>query len=259
MVLLHGLPLAAVLFSTCKAIANIGFRQTPALQNFALRDLQNCTLDAALNSSFDGDLNLAAPLADSAGVTQFLKAAEKEEDAQNYGAPGAKKEWKTALREYKTARRGSMEKKKAKQRLMHAMTALLEVPLVNSKSLEAEIAKKEKDLLVVFYAPWCSASQSFVIHDGNGAPQQAPLEIFNRNIRDSGAGETLSVIRFDVSVVADIPSGFKVKTVPTIYMVSADGRKVRYTDGQVSSASLVHFIEKNSLNTNEIGAVKRLL
>merc|ERR1719235_573299 len=151
-----------------------------------------------------------------------------------------------------------MKRKKAHQRLIHAMTALLEVPLVDGKSLEAEIAKKEKDVLIVFYAPWCPHSQNFVIHDGNGVPQRAPLEIFNRNIHDSGASETLKVVRFDVSVVVDIPAGFEVKTVPTIYMASADGRKVPYKESQVSSASLVNFIEKNSLNTNEIGPVRRL-
>eukprot|EP00746_Dinoflagellata_sp_MGD_P008935 gnl/MRDRNA2_/MRDRNA2_117974_c0_seq1.p1 gnl/MRDRNA2_/MRDRNA2_117974_c0~~gnl/MRDRNA2_/MRDRNA2_117974_c0_seq1.p1 ORF type:complete len:256 (+),score=73.13 gnl/MRDRNA2_/MRDRNA2_117974_c0_seq1:103-870(+) len=247
---------AAALFSSVGFAA--GVRQSPAAENFAPIDLLTCKLDAAKNYSSSDALYLATPSADSPFVTKFLMAAEKEEDAQKHASPDAKKEWKDALHAYSTARRGSVARKQAKQKLMHAASAMLEVPLVDGKSLQAEMAKKEKDLLIVFYAPWCPQSQTFVIHDGNGVPQQAPLEIFNRNIRDSGAGETLSVLRFDVSVVVDIPSGFEVKTVPTIYMASADGRKVPYKDGQVSSASLVHFIEKNSLNTNEIGPVRRL-
>lgn len=248
-----------MLFSACRPA--VGIRQVLAPDNFGMRNLTTCTLNAAPKNGSSVDVNLGIPVADSArvrGRTQFLMAAEKEENAENHGTPDAKKEWKAALSEYTTARRGSLAKKKAQQRLMHAMTALLEVPLVDGKALEAEMIRKEKDLLIVFYAPWCPQSQNFVIHDGNGIPQKAPLEIFYRNIRDSGASETLKVLRFDVSVVVDIPSGFDVKTIPAIYMASADGRKVPYTDGQVSSASLVNFIEKNSLNTNEIGPVKRL-
>merc|ERR1719321_1817227 len=101
------------------------------------------------------------------------------------------------------------------------MTAMLEVPVVDTKGLNAMVEKKEKDLLVVFYAPWCPHCQSFVLHDGKGSPEDAPLEVFNRDMKARGANATLEVLRFDTQADQNVPEGFDVKYIPTIYLAAA--------------------------------------
>merc|ERR1719399_1204159 len=135
---------------------------------------------------------------------------------------------------------------------MDAMTAMLEVPMVNSTSLTSLVDQKEKDVLVVFYAPWCPHCQTFVLHDGKGSPENAPLEVFNRNVKASTANTTLSVVRFDVSADRNLPAGFDVKHIPTIYMAAADGKKTPFNGNHVDSATLVAFIEANSAKTKKI-------
>merc|ERR1719158_712946 len=119
------------------------------------------------------------------------------------------------------------------------------------------VSSKKKDALVVFYAPCCPHCQSFVIHNGKGNPEEAPLEVFYKNIKAAKADKTLDIVRFDVSAdrEAGLPKGFQVQHIPTIYMAAADGKKVVFSGNQVDSATLVDFIEKNSANTKKIGAV----
>merc|ERR1719460_1569174 len=154
------------------------------------------------------------------------------------------------MEEYMKAQ-GQMKKSQA--RLMGAMEAMLQVPSVDKAKLEAN----KKDALVVFYAPWCPHCQTFVLHNGKGNPEEAPLEIFYKNIKASGADKTLDVVRFDVSQnrEAGLPAGFEVKHIPTIYMAAADGKKTMFQGQHVDSATLVDFIEKNSANTKKIGAI----
>merc|ERR1719379_2978873 len=117
------------------------------------------------------------------------------------------------------------------------MENMLEVPLVDKAALTAMVEKKDKDLFVVFYAPWCPHCQSFVLHDGKGNPEQVPLEIFNRNVHASGANKTLSVLRFDVDAnrSGGMPAGFEAKYIPTIYLAAADGTKVQFKSNKVDS------------------------
>merc|ERR1719473_969914 len=97
----------------------------------------------------------------------------------------------------------------AQNRLLTAMQAILEVPAVDGQELQAQIKDEKKDLLVVFYAPWCGHCQRFVLHDGKGNPEEAPLEKFNRHIKEQGADKTLSVLRYDVQKHREgIPQGF---------------------------------------------------
>merc|ERR1719240_1963905 len=97
----------------------------------------------------------------------------------------------------------------ASNRLMAAMSAMLEVPNVNGVTLKSKVEKKDKDVLVVFYAPWCPHCQRFVLHDGRGSPENAPLEVFNRQMQERGANATLSVLRFDTHAHQDVPADFK--------------------------------------------------
>merc|ERR1719460_2658227 len=151
------------------------------------------------------------------------------------------------MEEYMKAQ-GQMKKSQA--RLMGAMEAMLQVPSVDKAKLEAN----KKDALVVFYAPWCPHCQTFVLHNGKGNPEEAPLEVFNKKIKAAGADKTLDVVRFDVAEnrEAGLPKGFKVQHIPTIYMASADGKKTVFSGNQVDSATLVDFIEKSSANTKKI-------
>merc|ERR1719487_1681145 len=130
---------------------------------------------------------------------------------------------------------------------------MLQVPSVDKAKLEAN----KKDALVVFYAPWCPHCQTFVLHNGKGNPEEAPLEIFYKNIKSAGADKTLDVVRFDVSAdrEAGLPAGFQVQHIPTIYMAAADGTKTVFSGNHVDSATLVDFIEKSSANTKKIGTI----
>jgi len=146
----------------------------------------------------------------------------------------------------------------ATNNLMAAMETLLEVPSADASMLEQVAGGKSgKDALVVFYAPWCPHCQTFVLHNGKGNPEEAPLEIFYKNIKASGADKTLDVVRFDVAAnrEAGLPKDFQVQHIPTIYMASADGKKTVFSGAQVDSATLVAFIEKNSAKTKKIGAI----
>merc|ERR1719460_1558012 len=151
------------------------------------------------------------------------------------------------MEEYMKAQ-GQMKKSQA--RLMGAMEAMLQVPSVDKAKLEAN----KKDALVVFYAPWCPHCQTFVLHNGKGNPEEAPLEVFYRDIKASGADKTLDIVSFDVSAnrEAGLPKGFEVQHIPTIYMAAADGKKTKFSGAQVYALSLVDFIEKNSANTKKI-------
>merc|ERR550537_1426160 len=147
--------------------------------------------------------------------------------------------------------------KKSQARLMGAMEAMLQVPSVDTAKLNGMVDAKKKDALVVFYAPWCPHCQTFVLHNGKGNPEEAPLEVFYKNIKGAKADETLNVVRFDVAAnrEAGLPTGFQVQHIPTIYMAAADGTKTAFSGNHVDSATLVDFIEKNSAKTKKIEAI----
>merc|ERR1712100_1005076 len=109
---------------------------------------------------------------------------------------------------------------------MGAMEAMLQVPSVDTAKLNGMVDGKKKDVLVVFYAHWCPHCQTFVLHDGKGNPEEAPLEIFAKNIKAAGADKTVDIVRFDVAAnrEAGLPKDFQVQHIPTIYMAAADGK-----------------------------------
>merc|ERR1719272_490365 len=140
--------------------------------------------------------------------------------------------------------------KKSQDKLLKAMSNMLEVPAVDTKKVNTMVDAKKKDMLVVFYAPWCPHCQTFVLHDGKGSPENAPLEVLNRQFQASGANKTLDVVRFDVAAdrEAGLPKGFEVQHIPTIYMAASDGTKTVF-DGK---GDIIAFIEKHSAQTKKI-------
>jgi len=213
---------------------------------------QGCSLTDAPKGTFDSALALVLP--DDKEVAKFLADAEKAEDASKNPTADEKKEWKSAMEEYVKTQ---TEMKKSQDRLMNAMSAMLQVPAVTTAKLNTMVDAKAKDTLVVFYAPWCPHCQTFVLHNGKGNPETAPLEVFNKNMKAAGADKTLDVVRFDTAAnqEAGLPKGFEVQHIPTIYMAAADGTKTVFSGNQVDAQTLVDFIEKNSAKTKKIAAV----
>jgi thiol-disulfide isomerase/thioredoxin len=215
---------------------------------------EGCALTDAPKGTFNNALALVLP--DEKDANKFLAEAEKSEDASKTPSKGEKKEWKAAMEEYVKTQ---TEMKKSQARLMSAMENMLQVPSVDTTKLNSMVDAKKKDTLVVFYAPWCPHCQTFVLHNGKGNPEEAPLEIFYKNIKAAKADKTLDVVRFDVAANREagleMPKGFEVQHIPTIYMASADGKKTVFSENHVDSQTLVDFIEKNSANTKKIGAI----
>jgi thiol-disulfide isomerase/thioredoxin len=110
--------------------------------------------------------------------------------------------------------------KAAEAELQVALEDMLETPLVDNAKLAERVAKKDKDLLVVFYAPWCGHCQRFVLHDGTGNPDNAPLEKINKELSD----DNLQVLRFDITA-GEGPADMPVEYIPTVYLAMKDGSR----------------------------------
>eukprot|EP00746_Dinoflagellata_sp_MGD_P161238 gnl/MRDRNA2_/MRDRNA2_88309_c0_seq1.p1 gnl/MRDRNA2_/MRDRNA2_88309_c0~~gnl/MRDRNA2_/MRDRNA2_88309_c0_seq1.p1 ORF type:complete len:244 (-),score=62.68 gnl/MRDRNA2_/MRDRNA2_88309_c0_seq1:116-847(-) len=158
-------------------------------------------------------------------------------------------EMEAAMEEYETAKTAMQQ---ANERLMNAMEAMLEVPNVNKTQLTEMLAEGDKDTLIVFYAPWCPHCQRYVLHDGKGDPEKAPLEIFNKEMEARGAKATLNIVRWNIEKDRDFPSPFEVQYIPTIYLSAADGTATKFEGDHSKSAEMVAFIEEHSTNTKEI-------
>merc|ERR550537_826927 len=153
------------------------------------------------------------------------------------------------MEEYKTNQQAMQ---KASTRMMNAMENMLEVPSMDKDTLTAMLDKKDKDTFIVFYAPWCPHCQTFVLHDGKGNPQKAPLEIFNKEMKARGASKTLNVVRWNVAEHKDVPKQFKVQYIPAMYLAAADGTVTPFKGNAGKSEELVKFIEEKSSKTKEI-------
>lgn len=134
----------------------------------------------------------------------------------------------------------------ATNNLMAAMETLLEVPSADASMLEQVAGGKTgKDALVVFYAPWCPHCQTFVLHDKQGNPTNAPLELLRKELATAPETKNVNVIRADVTQVGKkIPAVFAVASIPSVYFVSKDGKASKFAGNPGSSPQLKQFIEE---------------
>jgi thiol-disulfide isomerase/thioredoxin len=172
-----------------------------------------CNLKDAPASLIDADVKKLASTKDPDSALQRLEAAQlkMEEAATAYKA--AEAEMGAALEE------------------------MLETPAVNHASLVEEMNKKEADLLVVFYAPWCGHCQHFVLHDGSGDPRKAPLEKINKEL----TSDTLKVLRYDITQ-GEGPADMPVEFIPTVYLAKKDGSKHMFQGDPSAPDALKNFV-----------------
>lgn len=154
-------------------------------------------------------------------------------------------EYEAALEEHKAA---AEHMATAETRLMLAMDHLLEAPKVDPVQLMSIVMGKKKNTLVVFYAPWCAHCQQFVLHDGNGDPRKAPLEVFRKNLMADKASKGTEVVRYDMQEHREsIPSMFNVEFIPAAYLVSKKGEAIKFEGNPVNTPDLKAFIIANAV------------
>jgi thiol-disulfide isomerase/thioredoxin len=138
-----------------------------------------------------------------------------------------------------------VEYQRATNNLMSAMEALLEVPSAGAADLgKVAEGKTGKDTLLVFYAPWCMHCQRFVLHDGQGNPTNAPLEVLRRDFAKSASTSNVAIMRADVTKLgqAGIPQKFPVQAIPTVFFVNAKGITEQFKGNPHDVAKLKGFV-----------------
>eukprot|EP00929_Paragymnodinium_shiwhaense_P089933 TRINITY_DN5013_c0_g1_i1.p1 TRINITY_DN5013_c0_g1~~TRINITY_DN5013_c0_g1_i1.p1 ORF type:complete len:233 (-),score=84.73 TRINITY_DN5013_c0_g1_i1:237-935(-) len=135
----------------------------------------------------------------------------------------------------------------AQTQLFQAMEAMLEVKALGAGDLDKVAKGSGKDTFVVFYAPWCPHCQRFVLHDGNGNPSKAPLELLRKDLQADKATSAVEVARVNVDQTGwdTLPKQFVVQGVPTMYFVKGDGAAARYGGNPQDVAQLKAFVSGN--------------
>jgi thioredoxin-like negative regulator of GroEL len=202
-----------------------------------------CPIDAPV-ANFFGALSFQVP-----DNNDLVVMKANSTSAGNEPTDAQRAEMKAAMEEYKTTQ---AKMQTATERMMKAMDNMLEVPAMDKAKLTAMLDKKDKDTFVVFYAPWCPHCQTFVLHDGKGNPEKAPLETFNKEMKARGAADTLNVVRWNVNDHKDVPKQFKVQYIPAMYLSAADGTVTPFKGNAGKTEEIVKFIEEKSSKTKKI-------
>ena len=99
-----------------------------------------------------------------------------------------------------------------------------EVPDLDHASLSKVIQDGGVDNIVAFWAPWCPHCKTLCIADQHGNFTNAPLEVLNRQlVAENGP----KVSKFNVQA-SPLPSLFKVKYIPAVYILTKGGLAVPF-------------------------------
>jgi len=112
-----------------------------------------------------------------------------------------------------------------------ALAAAGTIQKVDRQSLSQLVDAHKQDLLVVFYAPWCPHCQAFVL------AEQAPINTLASALASAKGPK---VVTFDTTA-SSIPPGFNANFVPTIMLVSKDGRMSEFLEDPTEEEHLKAF------------------
>mmetsp|Transcript_4666 Transcript_4666/g.7586 ORF Transcript_4666/g.7586 Transcript_4666/m.7586 type:complete len:225 (+) Transcript_4666:72-746(+) len=178
----------------------------------------------------------------------FTSFALSNDDILNTATPSGddsnkkQKQLQMAIQNY---RKEKEHFQSATAELMEAMEAFLEVPAADADTLRklAE-GKLGKDTFIVMYAPWCPHCQQFVLHDRNGNPSNAPLEVLRRDLLKEESTKNVVVMRADITKLGQtqVPPKFQVPSIPAMFFVNQKGEETKFTGQSHSLPVFKEFI-----------------
>jgi thiol-disulfide isomerase/thioredoxin len=135
----------------------------------------------------------------------------------------------------------------ANDKMQESIEKLLNTPNADGAELtSAAEGKLGADTLIVFYAPWCPHCQTFVLHDEQGNPLRAPLEVMRKEWAMHEKLNRVKIYRSDVTKLApgDLPKKMPVEGIPTMYFVTAKGDAIKYQANPHDTAAVAAWAQR---------------